>query len=179
MKEVSSHKSNMEFAPGVVILLRACPLLLLLGCHGSRATRQPEGCPLIAPLSAYCPLISSEGSSPVTPRVAAELESTIAAFIANNLSPLYAVSVVHENQTVFTSGLATTPFMVGSIRRRSRPWEPSFSEREASCRSTIQSRSFSRTSEPSTPMTRVMTSLCASLWGMCQGCPGSSVLTNS
>ncbi|CAM6085707.1 unnamed protein product [Calypogeia fissa] len=110
----------MEFSKSpipAVVLLRICSILLFVS-YASSAPETPEQCPLIVPLSSYSPAIPSSAKlSLVTSQVSAELETRISSLILNNSSPLYAVSVVHEDQTVFTSGSASSPFMIGSITK--------------------------------------------------------------
>ncbi|CAM6091848.1 unnamed protein product [Calypogeia fissa] len=111
----------MEFSKSpipAVVLLRICSILLFVS-YASSAPETPEQCPLIAPLSSYSPAIPSSSAklSLVTSQVRAELETRISSLILNTSTPLYAVSVVHEDQTVFTSGSASSPFMIGSITK--------------------------------------------------------------
>ncbi|CAM6085590.1 unnamed protein product [Calypogeia fissa] len=107
-----------KFPISAVVLLKICSVLMFFSYASSETL---AGCPLIAPLSSYSPSIPASASanwSLVTSEVSAELETRIASVILNNsIVPFYAVSVVHEDQTVFTSGSATSPFMIGSITK--------------------------------------------------------------
>ncbi|CAM6085704.1 unnamed protein product [Calypogeia fissa] len=111
----------MDFSKSPIptfLLLETCFLLLFLS-HASTAPETLARCPFITPLSSYSPTTPSSfvNFSPVTSQVNAELETSISSMIFNNSIPFYAVSVVHEDQMVFTSGSAASPFMIGSITK--------------------------------------------------------------